>query len=138
MRTIQDIQKDLSEQDNYATHQPVYLCQIEETVIGVATEYTDKRCWVSNIYYDGYETYYDEFPEGEDIKLFEELGYKSYWNTVMFALTENGIKQYMEENMHNLERMSPTGKVRVYVDSSHRCAEINTIRTAISTLPINT
>jgi hypothetical protein len=112
----------LRTQDNRITANPMFCVQVSRRVTGIDTDYTDKRCW-HNI--DSGGTIYDDdadfagAPEGEG---WDEFGYQDCWETVMVAFTEDGCKEYLRLNGHNLR------KPRIYVMSFNRCPEMIAIR----------
>ena len=89
----------------------------------IDTAYTDNRCWHDS--YDPGSVIYDddpdfkEPPKGEE---WEEFGYVDQWEVKMVSFTEEGAKEYLRQNGHNLE------KTEIYVESFNRCPEMVAIR----------
>ena len=73
--------------------------------------FTDRIVWVV----DGEEV-------EEDTEDAEEYSIAERWETVMVAFTEDGCKEYLRQNGHNL------CEPRIYVESFNRCPEMIAIR----------
>ena len=118
---IAEIGERILTQDNRSTSMPMFCVQQKRRETGYHTDYTERRCWWNA---DSSEMIYDDDlnfkePEGDD---WEEFGYVDMWETVMVAFTEDGCKEYLQQNEHNLK------KPRIYVESFHRCPEMIAIR----------
>lgn len=59
------------------------------------------------------------------IEELERYGFQRGWETVQVCFTEEGAKNYLRRNGHNLSRH---GEPRIYVESFHRNVEMMTLR----------
>ncbi len=123
--SLTEIAERLRTQDNRMTQHPMWCVQILVRDIGYDANYTDNVCWVNQ--YDG-ETSYDE---QDTTNGWDEFGYVDRWETVMVCFTEQGCKDYMELDGHNVKRRAHNGQVRFYVESFNRCNEMIEIRKAL-------
>ena len=105
----------LRTQDNRITQNPMFCVQEKYKIRGLDQRWTDRTEWIL----DG-ETVE---PETEGA---EEYGYREEWQTVMVAFTEEGCKEYLRQNSHNLR------VPRIYVESFNRCPEMIAIRQALA------
>ena len=119
-----EIGKQLLIQDNRCTQNPMFCVQIKVRDSGYDPDYSGDTHWV-NMSSGEYETV-DQEPD--DSEGWEKFGYKDRWETVMFAFTEAGCKEYLERNGHNLKRRAYEGEVRIYVESFWRCSEMIAVR----------
>ena len=115
------IAEQLRTQDNRITQNPMFCVQEKKRLVGLDARYSDRRCWHNQ---DSGITIYDDDqpfkkPEGDE---WDEFGYIDQWFTVMVAFTEEGCKEYLRLNGHNLS--CP----RIYVESFNRCHEMIRIR----------
>ena len=60
-----------------------------------------------------------------------EVGFDTRWETVMVAFTEQGLKDYMALNGHNVNMQAYNGETRIYVETLYRCDEMIAIRDAL-------
>ena len=106
------------------TMHPMFCLQVLVRDTGLAAEYSDpdKRCWWS---FSRCEVVYEK---PEDLRGWEEFGYRDRWETVMVAFTQEGLDEYMELDGHNMRYRAHEGKTRVYVESFYRCPEMIAIR----------
>ena len=112
----------LRAQDNRATQHPMFCLQKLVRDVGYVPGYGDgETVWIDMQSGD----YEEVAPETEGA---EEFGYKDRWETVMVAFTEQGIKDYMCKNGHNVQRVAYNGQTRIYVESFRRCDEMIKIR----------
>jgi hypothetical protein len=78
---------------------------------------------------DAEEIVFGDEEQGEDehytLSEIETYGFKKDWETVQTFLTEEGAKNYLEANGHNLRKF---GEPRIYVESFHRNKEMIDIR----------
>ncbi len=109
-------------QDNLATAHPVFVVQQRERHGGVADGYADAYEWynrdegevaseaqsvtLSKMQYRGWAT-----------GAWEHIGYRDHWTFVVACFTEQGCKDYIAANGHNLR------DPRIYVESGYRNAE---------------
>ena len=102
----------LRTQDNRCTSNPMFCVQEKRRVLGMDPRWTDNEIWVGE--------------EGETSPTarrgFTRTGYRDEWHTVMVAFTEDGCKEYLRQNGHNLR--TP----RIYVESFNRFPEMIAIR----------
>jgi len=100
----------LRTQDNRITENPMFCVQTKKRDV-VPEGFSCDSVWVL----DGEEV--DEGTEGA-----EEYNIRERWETVMVAFTEEGCKEYLRQNGHNLS------EPRIYVESFNRCPEMIAIR----------
>ena len=122
--TLKEIGERLAIQDNRCTMNPMFCVQILVRNVGYDPNYGTHTVWINMESGD-----YEEVEEG--IEGAEEFGYKERWETVMVAFTEEGCKEYLELNGHNIKRMAYKGEVRIFVESFNRCPEMIAIREAL-------
>ena len=107
---LSEIGERLRTQDNHLTENPMFCVQTHRRDI-VPDGFSDETIWVR----DG-----EECDEGDEDA--EEFGIRWRWETVMVAFTEEGCKEYLRQNGHNL------CEPRIYVESFNRCPEMIAIR----------
>lgn len=112
---ISEIAKRLRCQDNRCTAEPMFCVQKKVRDIGYIPDYCEDTVWINMQSGDFEET--EPHAKGS-----EEFGYKERWETVMVAFTEEGCKDYLRQNGHNL------GETRIYVESFRRCDEMIAVR----------
>lgn len=126
-------------QNNRCTDQPLFIVQQLHRISGIDTNYTDNICWFSHYDYytvtDGEE--FDRLEQGhKDGKPepdgWTRSGYHDEWVFVTACFTEQGCKDYLAANGHNLK--SP----RIYADGSYRNSEFRAVRSALTALAIAT
>lgn len=120
----------LHSQDNLGTASPMFCVQRRNRIVGIDTDYCEGRCWLDGA---NEETIYDDdpiFTEPPSGGEWDEYGYKDVWETFMACFTRKGAEDYLRANGHNL------GKVRIYVESFYRCAEMIGLRDWLMTLPL--
>jgi len=109
---------------------PMFCVQIKVRDVGYDWAYCDSLCWRDGA---NETTIYDDDPdfkepEGDE---WERFGYRDRWETVMVAFTEEGCKQYLELDGHNVRRRAHRGEVQIYAESFNRCPEMIAIRSAL-------
>lgn len=132
MNALSAIRQQLLTQDNRITQNPMFCVQEKRRLVGLDSSYSDTHCWHNA---DSGETLYDDDPglnEGRKAQLgnskaWDEFGYLDQWVTVMVAFTEEGCREYLRLNGHNLK------EPRIYVESFNRCPEMIAIREALMT-----
>lgn len=107
---LREIGERLRTQDNRITENPMFCVQTKRRDL-VPEDFSNETVWVL----DGEEV--DEGTEGA-----EEYYIQERWETVMVAFTEEGCKEYLRQNGHNL------CQPRIYVESFNRCPEMLAIR----------
>ena len=126
------------EKNNHYTAEPMFCLQILHRESGYDAHYADNECWwnaeMMEVVYD------DDSQERKDDLGFKgdcddgwegPFGYRDRWETVMVALTQEGIDGYMRQDGHNVKRQAFRGKTRTYVESFHRCQEMIALRAAL-------
>lgn len=113
-------------QDNRCTDQPIFIVQQKRRIFGIDRDYTDDHAWVDN---DGCEiTCTEEIANLEELEDdghcgdYRKVGYVDVWEFVTACFTEQGCKDYLELNGHNLD------KPRIYATSSYRNNEFRAVR----------
>ncbi|MFM0101954.1 hypothetical protein PQR01_00200 [Paraburkholderia rhynchosiae] len=125
LRAIHDL---LHTQDNRITAAPMFAVQQRKRVYGIDTDYEPKIVWTNE---EGSEASDDEAAKFE--ALFDEdgtdcvdgytrVGYHEYWEFVTACFTEQGCKDYLARNGHNLN------ETRIYAYGTYRNAEWKAIR----------
>jgi hypothetical protein len=114
---LKAIAEKLRTQDNRITQNPMFCVQQRCKYITPA-DFTGENVWVL----DG-----EEVEEGTDGA--KEYGIRWQWETVMVAFTEDGCKEYLRQNGHNLR------EPRIYLESFNRCPEMIAIRDFLLALP---
>lgn len=122
MFDISEIGKNVKNQDNRMTSNPMFCVQIKVRDIGYDADYGDDFCWWNS---EQLETVYEE---PVDLTGWTKFGYKDRWETVMVAFTEKGCEEYLALNGHNDKRRAHNSEVRIYVESFNRCPEMIGIR----------
>ena len=107
---LSEIGERLRTQDNRITENPMFCVQTHKRDV-VPDGFAEETVWVL----DG-----EEVDEGTEDA--EEYGIRWRWETVMVAFTEEGCKEYLRQNGHNLS------EPRIYVESFNRCPEMIAIR----------
>jgi len=116
-----DISERLRAQDNRCTAEPMFCLQIKVRDTGYDPNYAGDTVWIDMAGGD-----YEEVPP--ETQGAEEFGYKDRWETVMVALTEQGLMDYMDKDGHNVKRRAHNGETRIYVESFMRCDEMIRVR----------
>jgi len=122
MFDISEVGKNVKNQDNRMTSNPMYCVQVKIRDVGYDANYGDDFCWWNA---GQLETVYDE---PENLTGWEKFGYKDRWETVMVAFTEKGCEEYLALNGHNDMRKAHNGEIRIYAESFNRCPEMIGIR----------
>jgi len=124
----------LRTQDNRCTQSPMFIVQ-ERQSFGVEPSEGDEDVWLDEDWSEvdaetaarlnelGNEFEWDLTEEQQaELKRHTKRGIKHFWEFRMAAFTEEGCKEYLRLNGHNLN------KPRIYVESFHRCPEMLAIR----------
>lgn len=111
----------LRTQDNRITENPMFCVQ-QKKRDPVPDGFSCDTVWVL----DGEEVDKEEGEANEDAK---EYCVRERWETVLVAFTEEGCKEYLRQNGHNLS------EPRIYVESFNRCPEMIAIRDFLLSLP---
>jgi hypothetical protein len=137
---LKTIAERLRTQDNRGTAEPAFCVQVLERIGPIIPEYSGAR-----MYHDhrDCETYYqDRNPEewqrlkalddaGELPDHISAAGYVEKWVTAQTCFTEEGCKEYLEQDGHNLRHYFG---VRIYAESFRRNSEMIAIREALNVL----
>ncbi|GJH00231.1 hypothetical protein [Paraburkholderia terrae] len=125
---LQSIHTALHTQDNRITAAPMFAVQQRKRVYGIDTEYDPIIVWVGE---EGSEADAEEAAEleaayDEDGTTYKDgyrrVGYHEYWEFVTACFTEQGCKDYLARNGHNLH------ETRIYAYGTYRNTEWSTIR----------
>ncbi len=116
------------------TQNPMFCLQIKIRDVGYDSDFAEKFCW-----FDGANEEYifddDEgfkgAPDGDE---WDVYGYVDRWETVMVALTEEGLHEYMRLDGHNVTQRAFRGEIRIYVESFNHCQEMVAVREYLLTL----
>lgn len=112
----------LRTQDNRCTANPMFCVQRLVRDVGYDPQYADgNTVWINMESGD-----YEEVPP--NTLGAEEFGWKERWETVMVAFTEEGCREYMRLDGHNIKRRAYKGETRIYVESWNRCPEMIAVR----------
>lgn len=130
MNDIPTISHNLHTQDNRITETPIFVVQQKRRIYGFEEGYTYDSVWVDQ---DG-ECADDkaaeleaadiagEFPRNEDDEDYRRVWYRDEWVFVQPFFTEQGAKDYIAINGHNLR------EPRIYVESGYRNEEWRIVR----------
>lgn len=125
---MREIGRRLHAQDNRITDQPLFIVQRKRRVTGLDPNYTDSVVWLSadeGVEADAEEAgrleakYQETLEEPED---WIRTGFRDEWVYVTGCFTEQGCKDYLAANGHNL------GETRIYADGSYRNGEYRAVR----------
>lgn len=116
----------LHTQDNRITSNPLFAVQQKRTVAGLDEDYADKFAWIC----DGSEVDSEESARLDALREADEpipddcrrVGYVEKWEFVTGCLTEQGCKDFIDCNGHNLN------EPRIYAYSGYRNAEFIAVR----------
>lgn len=127
---IASIIEHLHTQDNRITDNPLFAVQQKRRVYGLDEDYEDAHGWAhpdrDNLVLEGEPEYAElkaawesgEEPRGD----WRRVGFKDTWEFVTGCLTEQGCKDYIRVNGHNLH------EPRIYAYGSYRNAEFIALR----------
>ena len=130
MENIRKIAELIKTQDNRITDQPIFIVQRERRDYGYDSGWADDYVWCNIA--DSEECIEEEDEQYEVLNNQDENGeidsdwyrcyYKKRWEYVTACFTEQGCKDYIAANGHNL------GKTRIYADGSYRNFEFREVR----------
>jgi DNA (cytosine-5)-methyltransferase 1 len=127
----------LRTQDNRYTDQPMFIVQQKRRITGIDTDYCEDIVWMNS------EDEYAEASEEEAARLEGEYqagtrsqgmggwtrtGYMDQWEFVTACFTEQGCKDYLRLDGHNLK------ETRIYADGSYRNNEFRAVRNWLMSL----
>lgn len=125
MKTIGEL---IRSQDNRATDAPLFIVQKKERIYGFDPSYSDNYVWLDTGN-DCYEATSEEAIEldrkednDEDLDGWVKTAYQDRWEFVTACFTEQGCKDYITINGHNL------GETRIYAEGSYRNEEFRAVR----------
>ena len=130
MKPLRDIGQLLKTQDNRITDAPIFIVQQKHREWGYDSGYSDTYKWIDNESGDGCEASDEEVRQIEqEIKddkfqgsCYEKIYYKDSWEFVTACFTEQGCKDYLNTNGHNLK------EPRIYAEGSYRNLEYRKVR----------
>ena len=131
MEKLKDIAKLLHTQDNRITEQPIFIVQQKVRHWGYDSQYSDNYAWcdTDNEYIEADEEEALRLDEVEfmcgDTGSWEKIYYNDTWEFVTACFTEQGCKDYLALNGHNLN------EPRIYAEGSCRNEEYRRVRKAI-------
>lgn len=125
----------IATQDNRITDQPIFIVQQRRRVYGFDTDYCENFIWVCS------EDDYSEASAEEAAELeaeyqksgrvksgWQRTGYTDQWEFVTACFTEQGCKDYLERDGHNLK------EPRIYAEGSYRNEEFRAVRDSLIAL----
>ncbi len=127
-RGLAEIGEAVRTQNNRITNLPIFVVQQKRRIMGMDPEYADNVIWCDR------EADYSEatsqqakrlealYHGGRDTGTWDRYGYVDIWEFVTACFTEQGCKDYLRINGHNLK------EPRIYAESGWRNAEWETIR----------
>jgi hypothetical protein len=130
---LREIGKQIAEQDNRITDQPIFIVQQKKIDTGYDPAFTDDIAW---IHCDGFMADADEAKKledaynktGDEPEEWTRTGYIERWEFVTACFTEQGCKDYIDADGHNLK------EPRIYADGSYRNTEFRELRNLMLSL----
>lgn len=127
---LKDIKHLIKTQDNRITQDPIFVVEQKRRMYGFDSLYADDYVWLDD---DDYEeadkeavavleqSYYDDRGKynGQD---YSKVYYKEHWEFVTACFTEQGCKDYINRDAHNL------GETRIYAYSAYKNSEWRSLR----------
>lgn len=115
-------------QDNRITAEPIFIVQQKRRICGVEDDYADGHMWYDPLRCESYDD--DEKAERDAERESEDLppvqwqrgGYVDTWEFVTACFTEQGCKDYIAADGHNLR------EPRIYAAGSYRNNEWRAVR----------
>jgi hypothetical protein len=123
---LNDVYEQLKIQDNRATAMPIFAVQQRRRILGFDPQWRSDVVWI----HDGEEVGPEKSKELEQIYQdggdppdeYDRTGYLDEWEFVTACFTEQGCKDYIERNGHNLK------EPRIYAYGSYRNDEWQAVR----------
>jgi len=122
----------IQNQDNRATDQPMFIVQEKVRDYGYTIDYGDEFVWVENKNGDCLEASEEEHEAlqaldsaCEETPGWERVYYRDRWEFVTACFTEQGCKDYIKANDHNMK------EARIYAWGSFRNVEFQAVRNAL-------
>lgn len=124
---LEKLKNNLKEQDNRCTADPIFIVQQKRKIWGIEEGYDPKIAWVrdESVYEKGdkqFETLEKLYDRGRDTGEYRRCGYIEIWDFVTACFTEQGCKDYISVNGHNLY------EPRIYAASGYRNREWISLR----------
>lgn len=125
---LERITHELHTQDNRATSDPMFIVQERKRIYGLSLDYTDDYVWIdtANDHTEATAMESDGLDRresrGDDTGDWVKVGYVDHWHFVTACFTEQGCKDYITANGHNLT------DPRIYAASAYRNSEFTTLR----------
>ncbi|MCG8435327.1 MAG: hypothetical protein MJA83_14990, partial [Gammaproteobacteria bacterium] len=126
----------LATQDNRITAHPVFVVQQRRRIYGLDTDYSDNLVWLddANDCAEIHGELADKLEADYQLTMEEPMdyhrtGYLDMWEFVTACFTEQGCRDYIDANGHNLN------EPRIYVESAHRNREWQRLREMLSQKP---
>lgn len=127
---LQAIGKNIATQNNRCTDQPMFIVQQRRMITGIDTAYCEDVGWYNG---DSFLTEGEEFDALElcynkdsiEPSEWTRTGYIKIWQFVTACFTEQGCKDFLAINGHNLK------EPRIYAEGSYRNEEWRTVRNAL-------
>jgi len=138
---LSELRERLRTQDNRITAHPVFVVQQRKRIFGFDPAYVmenDEIAWIDDC--NDYTAYYQGNPEwekaergwrddGDEPDGWTRTGWQDGWEFVTACFTEQGCKDYIEVDGHNLT------EPRIYVESAHRNKEWQKLREHLTATP---
>jgi hypothetical protein len=125
---LKEIGRLIATQDNRCTDAPIFIVQQRKRIYGFDPAYSDEYVWIDSAN-DGYQADDEERERlddleanGEDTGDWIKTSYMDIWEFVTACFTEQGCKDYLKINGHNLT------DPRIYADGSYRNKEFRMVR----------
>jgi hypothetical protein len=125
---LKSIGERIRTQDNRCTDAPIFIVQQKKRIYGIDKHYTDDCVWVDMSNDLGEITDEEEIARLEELEDdgscgdCEKVGYVDTWEFVTACFTEQGCKNYLAINGHNLT------EPRIYAAGSYRNNEFRAVR----------
>ncbi len=127
---VEQIGELIKTQDNRITDQPIFIVQQKRREWGYDSEYCEDYKWIetkSGDYCEADEEHAErlntiENDLSESTEPWEKHYYKDHWVFVTSCFTEQGCKDYIKRDGHNLN------EPRIYAEGSYRNEEFRSIR----------
>lgn len=128
-----NIGKLIATQDNRITDKPIFIVQQKRQIVGIEDDYAEKFVFLKNKFGEYPELDGEELAEAEAYYAenydtphgVSRIGYVEVWDFVTACFTEQGCKDYIVREGHNLK------KPRIYAAGSYRNNEWQTVRNAL-------
>lgn len=126
---IKDIARNLATQNNRATSDPIFVVERKRLIYGVDEDMAEAVVWVrmdepyDHASPDKHEKLERKWARtSKNPKKWRRMGVVAVWEFVTACLTEQGCRDYLAANGHNL------GETRIYAYSAYRNDEMIALR----------